>query len=294
MLLIIMVISCEKLDLPKFSKPGKGNGNGNGGNNFNLVTNVVNAITTTGATVVGTNLNTVQKNAVLGFVWSTTNKIPSVDDNVINVTPVVGEFSASLTGLSPSTTYYVRAFFASNEVSPGKYANLRYGNVLTFKTNDISVPVFLTWSALGRNMQWNSNKGIKWDGVSTGIAYTFANQKLEPGKEVVAKIPDIVNDVYYIGISNTNNIDYPLWIYGVGLSNLYYEIHSGSSTSTSVAAAVGDWIKLKYSGSTITIERSTNNGSTWTIIATASFSASGSYYIGFSSKFGGPNEIYIQ
>jgi hypothetical protein len=65
-----------------------------------------------------------------GVCWST-NTVPTVTDNVVNAASSAGSFTVSLTGLSPATTYYVRAF-ASNSVGT------TYGNEETFTTLDFT------------------------------------------------------------------------------------------------------------------------------------------------------------
>jgi hypothetical protein len=59
-----------------------------------------------------------------GFVYATSS-MPNIDDNLITVN--AGDISASLNGLNPETTYYVRTFIAN---SIGEY----YGNEINFTT----------------------------------------------------------------------------------------------------------------------------------------------------------------
>ncbi|WP_316843060.1 hypothetical protein, partial [Pedobacter gandavensis] len=59
-----------------------------------------------------------------GLVWSTTNKIPTLADQVLPATSVLpdgsllGDFMQTLTGLSDGPTYYVRAY-ATNAIGTG-------------------------------------------------------------------------------------------------------------------------------------------------------------------------------
>lgn len=65
---------------------------------------------------------------VSGICWSTA-PAPTVDNNKTTSGPLIGTFSGSITGLQPSTTYYVRAY-ATNA------AGTAYGDELTFTTKE--------------------------------------------------------------------------------------------------------------------------------------------------------------
>lgn len=61
-----------------------------------------------------------------GVCWGTTTN-PDLTNNVSNVGAGSGEFTSILTGLTPNTTYYVRAF-ATNKTGTA------YGSNLSFTT----------------------------------------------------------------------------------------------------------------------------------------------------------------
>lgn len=63
-----------------------------------------------------------------GFVYSSSTSLPTLSNSVVYSTIGVGNFSTSVTGLSPSTIYYVRAF-ATNSVGT------TYSNTVSFTTN---------------------------------------------------------------------------------------------------------------------------------------------------------------
>ena len=50
-----------------------------------------------------------------GFYWSQTNASPTADDNVGIIAGTTGEYSLGLTGLTPGSTYYYRAFATNSE-----------------------------------------------------------------------------------------------------------------------------------------------------------------------------------
>ncbi len=93
-----------------------------------LTTTAVTGITANSA-ISGGNITTDGGSAITarGIVWGT-NTQPTLSDNVITDTETgIGEFTSNITGLSASTTYYVRAY-ATN-------ANgTTYGNELNFST----------------------------------------------------------------------------------------------------------------------------------------------------------------
>ena len=62
-----------------------------------------------------------------GICWSTTDN-PSITDNVIpDAGTTTGEFTSIITGLTPGTVYFVRAF-ATNS------AGTAYGDLVVFST----------------------------------------------------------------------------------------------------------------------------------------------------------------
>lgn len=291
--LLFFFSSCTKQELSESDLANAGISSSKGGNS-NLSTDGITDLTLTSAKVKGTNLNQVQKNAVLGICWSSTNPDPTVADNVIFTTAVEGAFTVPMNNLEPLSIYYVRVFFASNEVSPGKYADLRYGNVIDFETTSTE-PVFLGWSNPNRNSVWNDNKGIRWDGVTPGIIETFANQRIRPGLELVARIPNPGGDAWTIGVNKLSATG-AAFDFNVEINYEYFIGEGGFyKQATGKFASVNELVKLKYVGQTMTIERSTNNGATWEILGTAStFVPTGSYYVGFWSRGGGPDEIYLR
>jgi sugar lactone lactonase YvrE len=70
-----------------------------------------------------------------GVCWSSTNQSPSIADSKSTDTVNQLSFASKITGLSPKTTYYLRAFATSA-------AGTGYGNMIQFTTNaDLSAAV---------------------------------------------------------------------------------------------------------------------------------------------------------
>ena len=74
-----------------------------------------------------------------GFYYSKLNSTPTISDQKVESTGNF-EFSSTVSGLEPNTTYYVRAF-ASN------LAGTAYGQVVTFKTTSFVLPTVSTSAA---------------------------------------------------------------------------------------------------------------------------------------------------
>ena len=99
-----------------------------------VTTNIVNNITSITAAC-GGNVTSSGGDAVLtrGVCWSTSQN-PTISGNHTTDNSGTGLFTSKLTGLLPSTTYYVRAY-ATNS------AGTAYGETVTFTTNVPAMPV---------------------------------------------------------------------------------------------------------------------------------------------------------
>ena len=71
-----------------------------------------------------------------GLCWSTSNP-PYITDSHTNEGTAVGQFTSSISGLNPGTTYYVRAY-VTNSVGTA------YGEVISFTTTSSATPVLPT------------------------------------------------------------------------------------------------------------------------------------------------------
>jgi hypothetical protein len=102
-----------------------------------------------------------------GVCWSLTSN-PTVSDYKTNDGSGTGSFSSAITGLSPSTTYYVRAFAESG-------GTIYYGNQLSFQTTgggsgNISK---LNLSIGGVSYYYESNSVIGWHGYWSSVGYNY-------------------------------------------------------------------------------------------------------------------------
>ena len=72
----------------------------------------------------------------IGFCWGTENQQPNISNQLIDLTEQIGEeyFVGTIKDLSPSTTYYIRAY-ATNEAGTG------YSKTYVHTTGEIQVPV---------------------------------------------------------------------------------------------------------------------------------------------------------
>ena len=141
-----------------------------------ITTTAVSAITSSSATSGGTITNdgggTINSS---GIVWATTAN-PTVANNVLY--NGASNFTSNLTGLSPGTTYYVRAF-ATNS------AGTTYGNEMSFTTLAVILPtistsaitsITSTYAVSGGNIT-NDGGGII---AARGLVWsTFTNPSLD-------------------------------------------------------------------------------------------------------------------
>lgn len=104
-----------------------------------VTTTAAASVTATGATLAGTLVYGYGMSTERGVVYSSTNSTPTVSDTkAANATVTTnGAYSASVTGLTPVTTYYARAYAVNG-------AGTTYGAVVTFTTisNDANLSAF--------------------------------------------------------------------------------------------------------------------------------------------------------
>jgi uncharacterized protein (TIGR02145 family) len=122
-----------------------------------------------------------------GVCWNTSGS-PTLSDNYTSDGTGSGIFTSNITGLSPLTTYYVRAY-ATNR------AGTAYGNEISFTTESDappSVPTNISVNPVDQEIN------IKWDVVSSATSYTIY-WSTSPGvskTNFTGKITDITETSY--------------------------------------------------------------------------------------------------
>ncbi|MCK9639745.1 MAG: hypothetical protein M0R39_07520 [Prolixibacteraceae bacterium] len=97
-----------------------------------VTTNAISAFTSSAATTGGNVINDSGASITTrGVCWSTTQS-PTTSNNITTNGSGVGGFTSNLTGLSPNTTYYIRAFATNSN-------GTAYGNQVVFTTDPITV-----------------------------------------------------------------------------------------------------------------------------------------------------------
>ena len=158
-----------------------------------LETNEVTDITETSATlngvisIVSENCD-VPNNTEQGFVYSTEIQ-PTLEDTQVNVNGT--NMSTTIDGLTPNTTYYVRAFLTN---SLGEF----YGNEIEFTTNEACDVVYLDDNGVTIKACPNANVGDV--GTVNGIEYTIVGNdevKGSSSQNICTSLVTNMESLYY-------------------------------------------------------------------------------------------------
>jgi len=193
-----------------------------------LVTTTTSSITQTTATSGGNVTNDGGATVTArGVCWSTSANPTTANSKTINGTGT-GVFTSSITGLTATTTYYLRAY-ATNSVGTS------YGNEISFPTNSVVLPTLTTTAASSRtqstamsggNLISDGGETITALGVcwSTSANPTIANNKTTNGIGAggfASLITGLTtNTTYYVrayatnsvGTGYGNNLSYISWM----------------------------------------------------------------------------------
>lgn len=151
-----------------------------------------------------------------GVCWSTSHN-PTTEDSHTHNGAGIGTFTSHISGLSPSTTYYVRAY-ATNSIGTA------YGNEVEFTTEDVLVPttptvvtsdannITTTSASCGGNVVYSAGEAVIARGVcwSTNHTPTVDDNHTSDGNGI-GEFSSIINGLtpattYYVRAYATNSI----------------------------------------------------------------------------------------
>jgi N-acetylneuraminic acid mutarotase len=197
----------------------------------NVATGINSAITTTTANIAGSVINIGTANiTAYGHCYSSTITTPTIANNVTNFgassSPV--NISSNLTGLTPNTTYYYRAY-ATNSVGTA------YGTVVTFTTNAVLavLPTVLTTDSFAFP-SWTSNVTLFGKLVSTGSSSITQLGHIFTTDSFTTNLT-ITNSPFILNTTVTTPNDYTVSTTGnniVTLKNYRYKAFATNSAGT--------------------------------------------------------------
>jgi hypothetical protein len=186
------------------------------GQNPIIITKSISSLTATSASCVGVVISEGDSGVtVRGVCWSTSSN-PTIWDDYTMDGSGLGSFTSSITGLTPETTYYVRAYAANND-------GLDYGDQIQFTTLPVSITVT------------SPNGGETWCTSTT---------------ENITWIPDGLTNTLYI-ILQQNDANVALIDKNIDPSFGTYAWTVGDARLGTVVAGVNYKILLKEKGSTV-------------------------------------------
>lgn len=177
----------------------------------NTITNIGSVMAIGGGNVTNTGGGLIAK----GVCWSTTPN-PTIANNPTNDGGglTTGNFASTLTGLTPNTTYYVKAYATNN-------AGTSYGTEVTFATSATTLPIVVTNPItsnqgnilIGGGTITNAGGGVTASGVCWSIlpnptlANSFTNEGASLGGNFTSDLTGITPSTnYYIRAYATNSL----------------------------------------------------------------------------------------
>lgn len=173
---------------------------------FTVTTNTVTNVTATSATCGGTVTPTGSAITARGVCWSTTQN-PTVSDNHTSNGSGTGSYSSSITGLTPVTTYYVRAYaFNSTDTV--------YGNEVSFITQPGSCPAIPTVTDIDGNTyntvqignQCWMREALRTTKYADGTAISAGNTSTNQTSTIEALYYTYIEGILYNWTAATRNI----------------------------------------------------------------------------------------
>ncbi|MCK4304505.1 MAG: PD40 domain-containing protein, partial [Candidatus Eisenbacteria sp.] len=192
-----------------------------------------------------------------GVCWSTSAN-PTTSDNHTSDGTGTGSFTSSITGLSPNTTYHVRAY-ATNSVGTG------YGSEETFTTTGTAPPA--TTNVQATDGTYTDKVRITWSASSGATSYEVYRATSSGGTKSKIGTP---SGTYYDDTSASVGTTYYYWVkakntYGTSEFSSHdtgYRVsctYSISPTSQSFGS----------SGSSSSVSVTTQSGCYWTAVSNA-------------------------
>jgi uncharacterized protein (TIGR02145 family) len=149
-----------------------------------------------------------------GVCWSI-NQNPNLSENYTNDGTGTGSFTSIISGLEPSTTYYVRAY-ATNS------AGTSYGNQQYFQTSEAPY-ITVTYPKEYTHWMVNETKGIEWSTNMTGYVKITLLQRGTAKLTINGSAPN--NGYYSFTVPNilTYGLDYTIKISSTTLPEIFGE-----------------------------------------------------------------------
>ncbi|MDB5010000.1 MAG: repeat-containing protein [Mucilaginibacter sp.] len=125
---------------------------------LNVISSLTQTTAQSGGIVTNANGGEITAN---GVCWSSTNQTPTTADSKTTDTVNVNGFTSRITGLTPGTTYYLRAY-ATNSSGPG------YGAVIKFTTSTTVASLTTTVSTFAGNANYGFLDGAAASALFSG------------------------------------------------------------------------------------------------------------------------------
>lgn len=221
----------------------------------NQVTNITQNSATCGGNVVNNGGATV---TARGVCWSNTNSLPTISNSHTTNGSGTGTFTSSIIGLSPETTYYVRAY-ATNSAGTG------YGALRTFTTNSAGSWLYYGVDESWTNWGYSNGGGLEW-------AVMFPTTSLSP----------------YSGTSITK---VNAWVNELGTYTL--RIYRGGTSSPSTQVLVQSFTVTSYGWNEFSISPLTLNTNQTLWVSLYISHEAGQYPATCSVGIGEPNARWV-